>query len=1287
MGTSAKRVCPDHLQLNKPGGSRMNNLRGLVHTIARKALKGWVSGFMAAAFLLLLMPLNLYGQAVSRINGEVTDQGGAVVADAKVTVTNVDTNVSQTTTTTSAGTYLIIDLVPGTYVVKVEKMGFRSSVTNNVLVVGGATSTANAILQPGTVSETIEVSAPSVELQTEQPEIGTTLPEQLAQDLPQLVNGSNRQIDNFIFLVPGVTGNGFSHRINGGVDQQTEVMFNGVPEAFSETAGYTFWNQPPYDSIKDVDILTGTFSAQYGLGQGVEQYHSRSGTNVIHGNAFFLYRDDNYFGAPGVFFDTNANNAGKIDKPNQDIENNWGFSLGGPVYIPKVYNGRNKTFWYFSYDRYRKSIAQSPITLATPAELSGDFSGMVNPQSGALIPIYVPIAWKSNPSLIPAGCSLPASPGSQWPGNKIPTSCFSQVSAGILKQFPIPAPDNSNVVNNFIPKSVPLDLQTDFSINIDHNLTTKQAIHGTYWRQKYPQPSNPDWVSNALSNQFINTILGRGANFTYSNAINSKLVITGGFMYVYQSNDFLPTHLLSGQFPGALPSGLSGQPNVFPNIVFAGGPWEPWASPATGWGNGNGLSSTINHKKGYSYLANLLYIRGRHTVNAGLDIRKTHQDDFECGGSGGQPGCGGIITFTSDVTANPTETTPGAATGNGFASFLLGDATVGARGGAGNTNLSNTYVAPYFQDDIQLRPNLKVNWGIRWDLAFPFKNDFHTNQLTFFDPNAVNPTEINPKTNQPLLGAMAQLGTCTGCSGWSQQTMNWHHFSPRAGFTYQLNRKTVVLGGASWYWLDTGSFEYGVNKVAVNYGNNLNGVVSIGQPAPQIPALGQWDTNPLPGLPSVGFSPTSFNGTSILGYAQVHELPKTVNQAYDEQFVIGVQRELPWNTFLSASWVHTHDLHLPATLQSAKQSLPYSFIKSVCPQGPSVTSMTDCVLGQPWNSPAAQAFMKSQGTFGLVAGGCGSAAGPLYAPYTNFCLEQSPGAGGGDNISLFQAELPYPHMPFVTNNFDTSGADKYNALQVSLQKRTGAGLTYLVSYTLSKYLTNTDSGFSTFNFRGIDPNNPNQEWSVGNNDQTHVLTLAGVYELPIGPGKKFLNQPGLVRKNLLGGWKISMTNYYESGTPIQFHACLDQFDCDPVIGNIFVANRPNLASTNFNVNWNNYYKGLPVFNTAAFARPGEWTIGNAAPLYNALRAPPYLDEDVALSKKFFFGERFSGELTIQFYNVLNRMLLSTGPGGGPACFHNNVWSARFGDAFGSSPTVPCQGNSPRTGQAQFRIYF
>src|SRR5262249_31911237 len=161
----------------------------------------------------------------------------------------------------------------------------------------------------------------------------------------------------------------------------------------------------------------------------------------------------------------------------------------------------------------------------------------------------------------------------------------------------------------------------------------KQAIHGLYWRQKYPVPSNADWISNPLSNQFINTVLGRAVDVTYSNALSSRLVLTGGFLYVYQGNDFLPTHLLSGAFAGVLPSGLTGQPNALPSINFGGGPWEPQS-----WGPGNGLSSTINHKTGFSYLANMLWQKGRHTMNIGVDIRKTHQDDFEAGGSGGQPG-------------------------------------------------------------------------------------------------------------------------------------------------------------------------------------------------------------------------------------------------------------------------------------------------------------------------------------------------------------------------------------------------------------------------------------------------------------------------------------------------------------------------------------------------------------------------------------------------------------------------------------------------------------------------
>jgi len=427
-----------------------------------------------------------------------------------------------------------------------------------------------------------------------------------------------------------------------------------------------------------------------------------------------------------------------------------------------------------------------------------------------------------------------------------------------------------------------------------------------------------------------------------------------------------------------------------------------------------------------------------------------------------------------------------------------------------------------------------------------------------------------------------------------------------------------------------------------------------------------------------------------------------VNQAYDEQLVIGVQREPPFNMFLSASYVHTHDIHLPATLESSQQSLKYSFVKSTCPQGSAVTTTNDCVLAHPWTSAAAQAEMASQGTFGQTsypAGTCGAAAVTLYVPYNRFCQEQGTGA------PLFVAELPFPQMPFVTNNFDTSGADKYNALQVSLQKRTGNGLTYLVSYTLSRYTTNTQSGFSTFNNYGLDPQNPNAEWGIGAQDQTHVLTIAGVYELPIGPGKRFLNGGGMAMKNLLGGWKISWVQWYESGPPVGLNSCGDQFNCDPLIGNIFVGNRPNILSTNYSLDWNNYYKSLatwnpvtktgtsiPVFNTSSFGFPGTWTIGNAPVYISALRYPWYLDEDAAFTKRFFFTERINADFTVQWFNLFNRNLLSNGPGGGVNCFHNNLPPGANIGAFGTADSSPnpansCQGNTPRRGQFQLQFNF
>ena len=404
----------------------------------------------------------LHAQSLSGIRGTVTDQSGSTISNAKVSIANADTGVRRDTETTTAGSYYITDLTPGTYTVTVERAGFKSSVQKNVVVQAAAHSTANAVLTVGDARETVEVIAPEISIETEQPLLGTTIQRRLLEDLPQLSVGTVRQIDAFTCLAPGVSvvkmtdglsspgvssigringgltpGVSTDGRIDGGLDFQNEVVFNGVPIAFAEFQGRQYFINPPFDMVKEFTVLQGAFSAQYGLGQGVAQYQFQSGTNKIHGNSFGVYRDA-FFDAPGAVNDVNPNDRGIIGEPNTDHEIDWGFSAGGPLRIPKLYDGHDKTFWFVSLEKFREASAQPAVQVPTEAMLKGDFSGLVVPATTTQIPIFVPIAWQADPSLMPAGCNAGAAPGQQFPGNVIPQNCFSTVARSLLGFVPKP---------------------------------------------------------------------------------------------------------------------------------------------------------------------------------------------------------------------------------------------------------------------------------------------------------------------------------------------------------------------------------------------------------------------------------------------------------------------------------------------------------------------------------------------------------------------------------------------------------------------------------------------------------------------------------------------------------------------------------------------------------------------------------------------------------------------------------------------------------------------------------
>ena len=1204
-------------------------------------------------------------QGLSGINGTVLDSSGAAVTDAKVTVTNNATNVSSQTVSSSAGTFTITDLKPGAYTVKVEKGDFTTGVLKDVNVDVSRTTNVEVTLKLGSASEEVVVTAEQIALETTQPQLGTVVENKLVDEIPVIIGGGpgnigarDRQIDDYLFLAPGVQGGEFSHRINGGVDFENEVMFNGVVATQSETQGLQSNINPPFELVSEVQVLTSNFSAQYGLAQGVASYQFASGTNKLHGDAFEINRNT-VLNAAGVN-PPGTTTTGKGPTPPLN-QNNYGFSLGGPVWIPKVYNGKNKTFFYASADWFQQNLQdQGKDTLPTPAEVGGDFSGYGTTDKGGVfhqIPIFVPQGF-----VAPSGCNAPAS-GQQWAGNIIPTSCFSGISASLLKF--IPAPSLPGLINNGLSHIGVLPIrQTNFGFSIDHNLTDKQKLHGTFYRDKYNLLTccnNGIHVDNPLSGEEQQPRLGTGLFLTYSNAISSKLVMTAGFGWLGEINDELNS-FLGVNFPA-----IAGSTSL-PAIHFD----APFGQQPTGWGlNANGETFAKNRKLGLSFDNNWLWNRGRHTFNIGFEIRRSYQDDQEC------QQCGGSFTFNSRTTADPLNQ---ATTGSAFAGYLLGYADASQRQFAVENRLRNLYYAPYVQDDIKVSTRLTVNVGLRWDLLKPFKEN--NDNVLFFDPSIANAGAVTP-SGTPLLGAADKLGNCPACSGYRSANAHYRDFSPRIGFAYKLNNKTVVLSGYSINFLDGGSYEYGDNKIAVNYGSLLGGVFNANSNGNNLPGFGSWDARSVPEPTATQFTdPTFLNSTGFL-----REFSRDPGKIpYTQAWNAGIQRELPWNTFLSVAYIGNRSLHLPSLLNPINQLDP-KFLTQFCASGNA--NDPNCLLSpnstnNPWTSAASQAALQSAG-FSPFTVTCGSnsnnpgLSGTFFTPYRNFLCDY------GSNKGISQALLPYPQFApsescgGICNNFDTTGVATYNALQVQAQKRFSSGLSYLVSYTLSRTLSNTDTGFSTFNFGSENKFNQKSEYSIAGNDQTHILAISGVYELPIGPGKKFLNRGGTLAKNVLGGWQMTGVFQYSSGTPLTVFANNN----DPFLNGF---NRANFnADIPLNVNYNNYYKGLPVFTTTAFSDPG-FQQGNEPRAISQLRNPFNQNENIGLAKRFYFGERVNMEFRMEFYNVLNRVTicvpdvnLADGPG-------------NFGlvNPNGSGGSTACQNPNappPRQGQAFLKVSF
>jgi hypothetical protein len=1079
--------------------------------------------------LLSFIPPALWAQGNNRVSGLVTDQSGAVVVGATVTAQEVDTNVVTSTASNDRGYYLLL-LPIGVYNIKATNPGFQTSLRERVDVTVGAdvgidfglalASAAQAVDVVGGVAPLIAPNSSSV---------GTTVENQLVMNLPLAVSGGIRNSADFLKLTPGYQGCSFSARLNGGVGLDQEVEIDGgtvSPVAFG--AGIQgSQNTVPAFALQEFQVVSDNIEAQYGrTSTGVIKYEYKSGTNALHGSAFEYLRNEDV-DARNFFAPTVA----------ADHQNEFGVEAGGPIVIPHVYDGRNRTFFYMYYDgfRYSNSNPGTIYSVLTPEMRQGNFS------AAGLPVIYDPNTTVANGS---GGFTRQA-----YPGNIIPLSQMSPISTYFAGRFP--SPNLPGLSSNYIGPSTSTTDMDQGLIKVD------QAIHNGHISASYNHTVEPTTTDGAfgpiLSGTFGNNE-GRRAIFNWDQTLSSNKLNHFGasfnrwFLYNHQGGQ---EDLSSGSNLNEL-AGLGGILNETGEATIN----------ASGYylGVGGGVNK-IAHQD-WRVSDDFTWIRGSHSYQFGAMQTRYYTTGLQQA-SNGTPF--GIFNFGPQETGAPGNLN----TGFGAASFLLGDVDSATYGQQPSQAFRFRNWGLYAQDRWKIRHNLTLTYGLRWEYEPPITDKL--DRIANFDPNLTNPGAGN------LPGALEFAGTGPGHSGQGQFAQAWHKgFGPRIGLAYALDKNTVFRAA------------YGIM-----YDTNAGPAIFLNQQGYYTQAtLSSLNSGVTPafnwaiGFPSVPlgpiFSPTFANGGST-SWMQANgaRLPMV------ENWNIGVQRMLPRGLMLDLSYVGTAAHHL------LNGNLDYNQLN---PQYLPLGQILNAAIG----SPAA------------------TAAGFL-APY--------PGFQG----SVAQALRPYPQYEAITTSSDPIGNNTYNALQARVQKKYSNGLSLLVSYTLSKDLTDADGeGGGAFLGSAQNYYNLRLEKAVAAADVPQAFVAAYTYDLPVGENKFLRTGNRILDKYVFGGWLTSGIVTLQRGVPLGISTELSL----PAIGAV----RPDVVNSQLllNSDRSSFNPATDLYlNPAAFAAPTPFSFGDAPRLFSQARAFGTREWDAALQKSIPIYERLRFSLKAEFFNLPN----------------------------------------------------
>ena len=1213
------------------------------------------------------------------IQGSVQDPQNAVVPGAKLVLKNESTGVVANASSNGSGLYGFLNISPGNYTLTVQAKGFSTSVQQHIVVGTGSTVPVGVTLQPGGVQETVTVSMDSAAVETETSDIGTVITPEEIKDLPVSLNADMRNPENFVVLTPGVAGSepgaspDYRLHFSGSVSYANEVYLDGVPFMNTNLSGDISNDHPPMDAISQFKVINNTQTAQYGLSSGIVSFAFASGTNQYHGS-LFEYLQNDALDAAGYVTDA-------LGLPKAPLkQNEFGGTFGGPLSIPKIYDGRNKTFFFFDFTefKYRPSANNATLTTFPTLFRTGNFSQLLGPQvndpntgkpifdpegrpvySGA---IYNPLS--AHTVIGPDGNSYEVR--DPFPGNIIPagTPGLSMVSQTVLQSFPV-ADTNAINDNLFRLQSSKID-EHRMVVKIDEHINDRHWISGSLFTGGYSTSNNGGLN---LLDGVLTTTPTLQVRLSYNYQHSPTLLNNANIGFIRDTGTTGPVQ----PGPGFTALGMSGLPPLASGSFYPG---IELGTVENSIGQNSGISQSFDAENRYFINDNVTLVRGHQTFTFGGEVRYLQRNE------GGLPG--GYISFASTesalngtgfVNGNQAVSLP-SSTGDPRASFLFGATDFSYISYPVEAGYRWWQTGVFAQDDWKVGKDLTLNLGLRYDLQIP-RTDVRG------DVSTMDPTAPNPSAGG-LPGAYTFYGSGPGRNGIKRiGDISRDGFQPRFGFAYAPGQHDTAIraGFAITRPIGNDNSEDGIGGTLYNTG--YSGLATANRPGDEVgsPAY-YWDSP----YPSSAVSGQTINPGLLVGNdnpTMIHPdagLPPT--QLY---WSAQVQQKMFSSMIVNIGYVGMHSYHLGV----------WSKPNEVNPT----------VAQEKYGAAAAAAGLPLSQFLLLPITDPRVAAAGITSPWPGFQSVFGTGATAG------QAIRPWPQYGDVDNPMNPIGSVSYNGLQTSLQKRFSRGLTFLLSYTFSKTIGDVDSnngpssGAENAQYSGSyfqDFYNGAAERSVTSSDVPHVVSLSYTYQLPIGPGKQFLHKGGVVGE-VVGGWSVSGIQQYQSGRPIHI-----EYDSVGAGNPFFAAGdgysfRPNIVPGQplKNPAYNRSCSGPIVaasgrnpcqfyINPAAFSSPAVGTFGDAPNFISSLRLPAYLDEDLSLSKRTKIYDRADLQFQVNFFNALNRTIFSNG-GNATSFIQNYAPPNLSASALANSTTVfgimTSQQNAPRVIQFGVRSEF